>query len=72
MPEQTRRDFMKQMAVAGGALALGPLPAIAGEDVGKKAPLDMCIARWGEDTLEADVIKSAATKLNSCIRLPAC
>jgi uncharacterized protein (DUF362 family) len=57
---------MKTLAVAGGTLALGPLPSLGQADkilAGTQKPLDLCIARWGDPNLEAGVIAQAAAKL---------
>ncbi len=59
MNRQTRREFLRRTALAGGAVALAPFGAHAAE-----APVDMAIARWkGAAASEAPAIQAMAVKL---------
>ncbi len=57
MKKSTRRDFLKQSALATGALAAAGRLAIA-EDAA--SPVDMCIAKWEGDP---DALTELATRL---------
>lgn len=57
---QTRRDFLKQAALAGGVAAVGPLGAAA---YAQESPAEMCIARWTGAAATPEAIKAMAIKL---------
>ena len=73
MVRHTRREFLKRTAMAGGALAAGPLMSTvpfgtANAQEGAAPPdaplLQMCIARWkGASASSPDEMKTLATKL---------
>jgi uncharacterized protein (DUF362 family) len=61
MLQQTRRDFLRQSAALGGALALGPGLSIAEEAQSK--PPEMVISHWGGATVPETEVDAMAGKL---------
>lgn len=61
MKKQSRRDFLKQTAAMGSAVAMAPLGGAMAQDT---AATQMCIARWkGAAATTPEAIKAMATKL---------
>jgi len=67
MSEQTRREFLKAAAAAGGSLAMGPLAGLAAEDGAVLTPaatsVEMAIARWQTAPASTEEMAGLATRL---------
>lgn len=61
MARRTRRDFLRQAALMGGATAMSGLGGFAAS--AQDAPAEMAIARWAGDKVPDSALKPVAVKL---------
>jgi len=62
MSDRTRREFLKDAAMAAGAMALAPYATWA-EETEPVAAAEMCVARWGGEAVGEDGVDRMAARL---------